>query len=75
MTPATFLQAHLLYGDEQPEYLLVPGHFAAGVATVCMEVSDADLEVIRVKRRVWIQIKTANGQIQPMRVSSVCPLP
>lgn len=78
MNPAIFPQANLMYGENQPQFLLLPAHHDNGVTTVCFEMTAEEFEAISVNRKVWIQLKTDTagpGPIPALRVFAVCPVP
>jgi hypothetical protein len=74
MTPVTFLAAHAMMADEQPEYLLLPAHVGEGIVTTCWALTPAELEMIQRTGQVWVQTKTFNAPLQPLRLSVEYPL-
>lgn len=80
MNPAMFKGADLMYGEEQPQFLLLPAHHdaATGVTTVCFEMTEEELEVLKTTRRVWIRWKTGTEKpkpIPPIQVAAESGLP
>lgn len=75
MTPATFSAAHILLGDDQPEFLLLPAHRnELGVVTTCWELSPEELRAILKTKRIWVQVWTDGYSIQPQLLRVDCPV-
>jgi len=67
MKPIKFHGQNVVYAEHQPEYLQLPAFKnAAGRVTTCWHLSWHDRMVLLLTGRLWLDVLTFNGPLQPL---------
>lgn len=71
MKPVEFEGANVVYAKDQPQYLPLPAQRTKeGVVTTCWEITDEEIEEIKINKKIFIRILTFNSSLQPILPST-----
>jgi hypothetical protein len=76
MTPVHFAEVTGIAGANQEEYLPLPFHMGPKpevIMTTCWELTDEEIEQLKISKRIWLQQFTFGQTIQPQRPSTEYP--
>lgn len=67
MTPKTFSEVNVIYAKDQPEYNPLPVYKdEKGTLVSCWELTDEEIERIKMNKCIWLSVMTFNQPLQPM---------
>lgn len=67
MKPKHFTEANVTYAKDQPEYNPLPVFKdEKGTVVSCWELSDEEIEQIKINKCLWLSVMTFNQPLQPL---------
>jgi len=71
MKPIEFKGHNVVFGKDQPEYQPLPAlRLEDGTVITCWELSEEDLEKIRLSKKIYLEQLTFNRPLQPILLKS-----
>ncbi len=65
----------IIYANDQPEYIPLPAHRQAdGTVTTRWKLSWKERFEVLMGGCMWLQVLTFNRPLQPVKLSTICPL-